>query len=450
MHVATTMIFEAGPLRTEGGGIDFAAFRRANEAALHRIPRYRQKLDYTPIEAWPVWVDDESFNLDYHLRHVALPDPGSELQLQELAGRIRSTPLDREKPLWEAWLVEGLEEDRFAVITKIHHAMIDGASGMGLAEILFSPEPDYQLPAAPRYIPRRRPSRFELLRDMALRRLSLPLRMLSSLRGLQRETEDLLAEVRVRTRALGELIGTAARQPSETPISGPNSPHRRFTWRVLPLDEVRAVRRKLGCSLNDVVLATVTGAVRSFLQRRQSDPASLRFRVSAPVSMRAPGDMTAGNQVSTWNLDLPVHEADRIAQVERIFAVTRHLKDSRNALAIDMMMQVADWMPMGLLALGSRSIQGQTNMIVTNVPGPQVPLYLLGAKLLGMYPQVPLIPGTGIGVALISYDGRLCWGFNGDYELVPDLDLFAQDVEASFKDLTMAATSEAGRLPLPR
>jgi len=439
MHVAATQVFETGRLATGDGGVDFDAYRRATEAVLHRIPRYRQRLQWIPLESHPVWVDDPDFNIEYHLRHASLPRPGTEEQLKRLSARIMGQPLDRSKPLWEIWVVEGLEGGRFAVISKIHHCMVDGSSGVDLAQILMSLTPDFEIEEAPRYIPRPLPSGSRLLVDEWARRATIPLRVLRGLRAFRRETEDLAGELKIRTRALTGLFGMY-RSASESPVNGDIGPHRRFDWLEMPLEDVKAVRRKLGCSLNDVVLATVTGAVRSFMQERQVDPASLEFRVSAPVSVRREGEQgRLGNRVSAWILELPIGEADRLKQLEALHATTQELKESRQAVGVDMLMQAANWMPSALLALGARASSGPINAIVTNVPGPQFPLYLLGAKLEAMYPQVPLLPNTGLGVALVSYNGRLCWGFNADYELVPDLVRFVALVRESFLDLAKLA-----------
>jgi len=439
MHVAATSIFDAGSLKTADGGIDIEAFRNATEAVLHQIPRYRQKLQWIPFENHPVWVDDRDFNLNYHIRHTALPRPGKEEQLKHLAARIQAQPLDRARPLWEIWLVEGLEGDRFAMISKIHHCMIDGISGVDLATILLSPTPEREFQESPAYIPRPAPSSTELLLDSIARRVTTPLQIVRSFREFARQTEDLQQEILVRAQAVRELLGWAVRSASSTPINGPLGPHRRFDWLTMPLDEVKVVRRALGCSLNDVVLAVVTGAVREFLMRRRVDPESIDFRVSAPVSVRRDDERgKLGNRVSSWILRLPIGEPDPLKRVEQINTETQELKESRQALGVEMMMAVAEWTPSVLLSLGSRAASGPINMIVTNVPGPQLPLYLLGAELLELFPQVPLLENTGLGVALFSYNGRLCWGFNADYDLVPDLFVFVRQVQQAFDDLARA------------
>ncbi|MDG2303200.1 MAG: wax ester/triacylglycerol synthase family O-acyltransferase [Candidatus Binatia bacterium] len=436
MHVAATQIYDAGDLATGQGGIDFQKYKRATEAILHLVPRYRQKLKWIPIENRAVWVDDRHFNLDYHIRHTSLPRPGEMDQLARLSQRIMSQPLDRGRPLWEIWVVEGMQDNRFAVITKIHHCMIDGASGVDLSMILMSPTPDRQVDEPVPYIPRPVPSTYELLRDEMLDRVKAPLELIRGVRRFATETEDLRTEVGIRLRALQELAGWAMRGASETPINGPVGPHRRFDWMTMPLNDIKAVRRALGCTVNDIVLATVSGAVRNYLLRRRVDPAELDFRTSAPVSVRKDEDKgKMGNNVSSWIIRLPIGEPDPIRRIEAIHETTQELKRSKQALGVEMMMAAAEWAPSSLLSLGAQAASGPINMIVTNVPGPQFPLYMLGAKLEAMFPVVPLLDNMGLGVALMSYDGKVCWGFNADYEMIPDLSSFVRLIGESFAEI---------------
>lgn len=443
MHVAATQIFEAGPLRTADGGIDIDAVKRAIESVLHRLPRYRQRLEWIPIENHPVWVDDREFHLDYHIRHTSLPRPGSSEQLKRLSARIMAQELDRSRPLWETWVVEGLKGDRFALITKIHHCVIDGSAGVDLAQILLSPYPEYEVGEVARWVPRSVPSGWTLLRDSVWRYVGLPLQAVRGFRELRAHTENLSGELLVRARAITELLGWAVRPASETPLNGRLGPHRRLDWLPMRLAEFKAVSKALGCPVNDLVLATVTGAVRDFLMYRRVHPGEIDFRVSAPVSVRRDEERgRMGNRVSSWIVRLPIDEPDPRRRLEAIHAVTGELKASKQALGVEMMMALAEWTPNVLISLGARAASGPINMIVTNVPGPQFPLYMLGAKLLELYPQVPLLENTGLGVALFSYDGKLCWGFNADYDLLPDLRVFVGCIEASFHELARAAGVE--------
>jgi WS/DGAT/MGAT family acyltransferase len=440
MHVASTQIFEVGPLATPEGGVDFEEFKRFTESILHQIPRYREKLKWIPIEARPVWVDDPHFSIDYHVRHTSLPKPGSEEQLRKLAARVMEQQLDRERPLWEIWVVEGLSHDRFAIITKIHHCMIDGASGVDISQILMRTTPDRTIVEGPRYIPRQEPTWRELLLDAACDRIGLPLRVLRSFREFRRETGNLRDEIALRTRAIRDAIANQLSSASQTPINGDLGPHRLFDWWSVSLDDVKALRRALDCTVNDVILTVVTGAFREFLARRQIRPEDLDFRVQAPVSVRSERERgTLGNRVSAWLVRLPLDEADPRKQLERIYATTQELKHSHQALGVDMILGVVELMPNALLSLGAQAASGTMNSIVTNVPGPQFPLYALGAEMVAVYPQVPLLLNVGLGIALVSYNGRVCWGFNADLGLVPDLADFVVRIQNAFARLAEVA-----------
>ncbi len=446
MHVSAIQVFEPGPLRTAGGGIDIDRIRAAYASALHRIPRYRQKLIWIPIEDRPVWVDDSDFHLDYHVRHVSLPRPGTEEALRRVASRIIAGHLDRHRPLWEMWVVEGLEHERFAIISKTHHCMLDGSAGVELTHTLLSPSPETDVPPAVPWTPRPVPTPAELLRDEAWRYASLPFRALRSLRNYQGEVKDVAHEVQTRVQALRDFFGTATSPSSDTPINGPLSQNRRFDWLATSLADVKAVRRQLSCTVNDVVLATVTGACRSYLLERGVALDELVFRASVPVSLRAEDDHSrAGNRVSSWFLDLPVAEPDPLAQVHAIRQETARLKESRQAMGMEMLMAAAELAPSGMLALGTGFASDPVNLIVTNIPGPQVPLYMLGSRMLAMIPEVPLLQDIGLGIALMSYDGGIFWGFTGDYDLIPDLDRFVTLVERSFAELAEAAGVEIAR-----
>jgi WS/DGAT/MGAT family acyltransferase len=440
MHVAAIEIFEAGPLRTAEGGIDIGKIRAAYAGALHRIPRYRQKLLWIPIENRPVWVDDPDFNLDYHVRHVSLPRPGGEEELRQVASRILANHLDRHKPLWEIWVVEGIEHDRFAIIAKTHHCMLDGSAGVEMAQVLLSPSPDAEIAKAQPWWPRAIPTPQQLVRDEAWRYATLPLRALRGLREFREEAGDVVAEIGARAKAMRDFFSTTTSLSSDTPINGSLSPHRRFDWLKLSLADVKAVRRKMGCTVNDVFMATVTGACREYLRGRGVALDDIVFRASTPVSLRSEDDHSqAGNRVSSWFVDLPVAEPDRAAQLEAIHAETQRLKESRQAMGMEMLMAAAEFAPSGILALGAGLAGGPVNIIVTNVPGPQFPLYILGSRMLAMIPEVPLIENVGLGIALMSYDGSVFWGFTADYDLVPDLEHFVALIDRSFAELAALA-----------
>lgn len=446
MHVASVCIHDAAPLQSEDGGVDIQRIRKGVAGVLHRIPRYRQKLAWIPLAGTPVWVDDAEFRIEYHIRHTALPRPGETIQLKRLAARVMAQRLDRARPLWEIWIVEGLADGRFAVISKTHHCMIDGVSGVDLMNVIMSPEPDAPVAEAPPFVPRRAPTDFELARDEALRQLRMPAQALRGLGALSqvaaREAGAARREILSRLRSAALTLGTGLRRVSATPFNRPIGPHRRFDWTTHPLAEIKAIRRALGGSLNDVVLAIVAGAVRRFLEYRRVDVRGLKFRVLAPVSVRDESESGAlGNRVSAWFVPLPISEAAPAARLRAIAEVTEGLKAQRSAVGAQLLTQAAEWTPATLLSLGARNATRLQpfNFVVTNVPGPQLPLYLLGARMRETYPLVPLVDGSGFGIALFSYDGRLHWGFNADYELMPDLKRMVAFVDDAFAELCKAA-----------
>jgi WS/DGAT/MGAT family acyltransferase len=443
MHIGGTAIYEAGPLRTADGGVDIARIREYVDSRLHRIPRYRQVLHEVPIDGHPAWVDDQHFNIDYHVRHTSLPRPGDDAQLKRLSGRIMSQQLDRSKPLWEMWIVEGLAGgDRFALISKVHHCMVDGMSSVDLLEVLLTPQPTPAVEPPPRWIPRPVPSRWDLVQAETVRRVRAPFETIAGFRRVLSEVEDPRSNLRSMMRAVRDTVRVSLRRTSDTPLNQPIGPHRRFDWLAMSVADVKAVKNALGGSLNDVVLATVAGAVREYLEGRHVNVENLEFRVMAPVSVRAGEERgTLGNRVSAWVVDMPIAERDPRRRLESIREATARLKESKQALGADLLSQAVSWTPSTLLSLGSRMVLRALpfNLVVTNVPGPQVPLYLLGARMLENYGQVPLTDYLGLGIVLFSYAGRLCWGFNADWDLVPDLADFVRATEKSFRELCAAA-----------
>lgn len=449
MHVASAAIFEAGPLSAGDGGINIERITAHIASRLHRIPRYRERLARIPIEGHPVWIDDERFNLHYHVRHTCLPKPGDERQLKRMSARIMSQQLDRGKPLWETWIVEGLEGGRMAMLSKVHHCMVDGVSGVDLLTVLLSPTPTTAIHDPVRWIPRPAPSAAALLRDEIGARINAPLSFVSR---LLRQPAAVMTEARDDLEAVAESLGASLRLASDTPLNAPIGPHRRFDWMPMDIAAVREVRQRLGGTMNDVVLATVSGAVRRFLERRSVDVSQLEFRVFVPVSMRGADDRgKLGNRVAGWFVDLPIAERDPRKVLASVRDTTMRLKGSRQSRGAEIFTEMSEWTGTSVLSLGMRlaSRAHPFNLVVTNVPGPPQPLYLLGARMLEAYPMVPLAQNMGLGIALFSYAGRLFWGFNADWDVVPDLHDFVSAVGTSFAELRNAG-SHAGKAPAPR
>ena len=446
MHVSSVATFEVGSLCTPEGGVDIERIRTYVGSRLHLMPRYRQVIRYIPVENHPVWVDDETFNLQYHVRHSCLPQPGTDAELGLLCARIMSQKLDRSKPLWEMWVVEGLDEGRrFAIVNKIHHCMIDGMSGVDLMRVLLSVEPKTTCEPAPSWAPRIPPSRVALVTDAALRWASGPLSLMWNAAGIARDALDPHSALRDRLRAVGQTLQSGAHSVAKTPLNGPIGPHRRFERREMALSDVRAVRQVLGGSVNDVVLASVAGGLQRYFSRRKVDLKGDDFVVAAPVSVRGDAEQgTMGNRVSAWLIPLPLTEESPGMRLQKISRLTAELKESRQALGAEALSGVGEWTPSTLLSVAARVITQvlPINMVVTNVPGPQFPLYMLDARLIDNYGQVPLIEGLGLGIALLSYDGRICWGFNADWDVVPDVADLADDVEAAFEELLCLARGD--------
>jgi WS/DGAT/MGAT family acyltransferase len=430
MHVGAITIFEGGALLRDGG-LDFARIRRLAGPALRRNRRFRQRLEHVPLIGQPVWVDDARFQLDYHLRHTALPEPGDERQLKRLFGRVMSQKLDLHKPLWEMWFVEGLPGDRFAVITKVHHCMIDGVSGVDLLATLMDPEAEAEAQraeeeaAVPREpLPRPAPSGLELLADEARRRLALPLEALRAGREALAHPIAGARELAGAVESLREILTPGFEGSSHTPLNPDIGPHRRFDWMRTPLAEPREIKKRLGGTLNDVVLACVAGGVRRFLEGRGTPVNDLVFRAQVPVDVRTPEEHgELGNRVAMLVAPLPVAEPDPRRRYERVLETTARLKASRQAQGTLLLEKIGEWTSKELLAavVHLTSQQLAFNIVVTNVPGPQVPVHMLGSRLLEIYPLVPLFSNQGVGIALFSYDGMLHWGLNADWDAVPDL-----------------------------
>ncbi|HYB98079.1 MAG TPA: wax ester/triacylglycerol synthase family O-acyltransferase [Candidatus Limnocylindrales bacterium] len=446
MHIAGTATFDAAALTKEDGGIDIDRIRSYVESRLHLIPRYRQRLQQSWFLSAPIWVDYDHFNIHYHVRHTALPKPGDERQLKRLSARIMSQHLDRARPLWEIWIVEGLDDGaRFAMVSKVHHCMVDGVSSVDLMNVLLTPFPIEEFEPAPRYVPRPAPSELDLLMETAGGILRLPLDVGSKITDLATQAGDPRSDVRARLRALrgmvGEIVGTSLRN-ADTPLNQNVGPHRRFDWLAMELDAIKAVKNRLGGTVNDVVLATVAGALRRFLERRRFSCEGIDFRVMAPVSVRAQDERGAlGNRVSAWIVPMPLTERDPRRRLQVIRETTSHLKEAKQAMGAEVLAQVAEWTPSTILSLaaGMATRALPFNLVVTNVPGPQVPLYMLGARMRDNHGFVPLLDGLCLGIVLFSYAGQLFWGLTADWDLIPDLHDFVEDIEESFAELRQAA-----------
>jgi diacylglycerol O-acyltransferase / wax synthase len=436
MHVASTTIFEGPP-----PGHD--EFRDHIASRLHLVPRFRQKLRSVPLgQGRPIWVDDPHLNLDYHVRRTALPPPGSEEQLRTLAARIFSQQLDRSKPLWEIWLAEGLMEDRFAVIGKTHHALVDGVSGIDITSVLYdaSPEPAGTAGEGEPWLPSPEPSSLKLLADAWLERATSPAEIARGVRATLRGPRRVAGELRENLGLAGKFVGAGLSAP-KTPLNVEIGPHRRFEWVTADLEEFKRIKDELGATVNDVVLAAVSGALTRYLKARGVDTTDLELRAMVPVSVRADEEHGAlGNRVAAIMAPLPIWCEDPAKRLKLIHETMGDLKRSGQAVGAEILTGLADFAPPTIASQAARLQPAQRffNLVVTNIPGPQFPLYVLGRKMIALFPMVPLARRQAVCVGIMSYDGQIHFGLIGDFDAMSDLDSLALDLEASITELSEA------------
>ena len=439
MHVGSVLVFD-------GDAPPYEEFVAKIEQRLHLVPRYRQKLAWPPlVQSRPVWIDDPHFNARYHVRHTALPAPAGEEELKRLAGRIFAQGLDRSKPLWELWLVDRIGEDRFALISKTHHALVDGVSGVDISTVLFDLEPDPPEPEpAPAWYPRPEPSAAALLATSFAERAGVPLDAVRGALGAARHPERAVAGGGKAVKGVAAMAaGVTGAPPS--PLNVRIGSHRRFAWVDADLDRFKAIKSALGGTVNDVVLTVVAGALRSFAIRRGRDPEGMELKAMVPVSVRVDAERGAlGNRVAAMYAPLPLYAEDPQERFAIVHAAMGGLKESGQAVGAEVLTRLAGFAAPTVLDQASRLQTRQRffNLVVTNVPGPQFPLFLQGRRLRAFYPQVPLTLNTALGIAIMSYDGRLGFGLLGDYDAMPDLDAVADDLEAAIDELAQAAGVE--------
>ena len=438
MHIGSVGVFEGPPPRPD----------ELREMVLHKlsfVPRYRQVVRFVALGVGrPVWVDDHHFNLDYHLRRTALPAPGGDAELRRLVGRVMSQQLDRHKPLWEMWIIEGLDEQRWALLSKIHHCMVDGVSGTDLITVMLDPERSPEPPEEDSWTPRPEPHGVELLAR--------------SLAGAVSSTYELACAlaaprslaVRGRDTAQGLLrLRDVIRPTPPSSLNGPVGPHRRWGWARTRLSDVKTVRSALGGTVNDVVLVAITGGFRDLLISR-GESVDRVVRTLVPVSVRSAGEHGVyNNRVSAMFAELPVGIADPRRRLDAIRVQMADLKYSKEAVAGEVLTSLAGFAPPMLLALaerlGTRVPQHNVNTVTTNVPGPQHPLYAAGRRMLESFPYVPLGGHVRVGVAIFSYDGALTFGVTGDYDTAADLDVLCGGIERAMAELVdLAASDTAG------
>jgi diacylglycerol O-acyltransferase len=438
MHVGAVMIFDGPPPAYE----ELADHVRGR---LHLVPRFRQKLAFPPLETGrPLWVDDPSFNLEYHIRHTALPAPGSEQQLRALAARVHSQALDRTKPLWEMWLVQGLDGGRFALLSKTHHALVDGVSGVDLATVLFDLQ---QTPGEVEHSntpwrPHDTPSAIDMAARGVRGLIALPFDAASRAIGAAARPGDALAETREALEGIGEVVWAGLNPAPETPLNVEIGPHRRFVWVRQELADFKTIKRALGGTVNDVVLAVTAGALQRWLRSRGVRTEGLELRALVPVSIRSRHERhQLGNLLAAMRAPLPVYVEDPAARLRVVRQAMRGLKESKQAVGAEVLAGMQALAPPTILAQASR-LNFSTrlfNLLVTNVPGPQFPLYVLGRRLDDLFPIAFLPKRHALAVAIMSYDGGMDFGLLADYDSMPDIEQLAEMFDASLAELLEAA-----------
>jgi diacylglycerol O-acyltransferase / wax synthase len=432
-HIGSVGVFEGPP--PAAGEVSDAIARR-----LPLVPRYRQKVRFVPLALGrPTWVDDPHFNLDYHVRRTALPSPGGDEELRNLVGRVMSQQLDRAKPLWELWVAEGLDEGRWALISKTHHCMVDGVSATDLLSVLLDSEREPSPPERDAWRPEPEPNPPELVAHALAQRAASPYEgartALAVLRGPRRVAREALQV----GRGLANLRGVAS-PGHATSLNGPIGPHRRWDWARSRLSDIKQIRDAHGGTVNDVVLAAITGGFRELLLERGEEVEGRVVRTLVPVSVRAEEERGSyNNKVSAMFAELPVEIEDPVARLNSIHEEIQQLKRSGQAVAAERLTALSGFAPAMLLALGgrvgSRLPQRSVNTVTTNVPGPQHPLYLTGRRMLEAFPFVPLGGWVRIGVAIFSYDGNINFGVTGDRDTAPDIAVLCAGIERSMGEL---------------
>ena len=439
MHVGGVAVFDP----PKGAGeFDYEALVELVSRRISLVQRYRQKVRGVPGKlANPVWVDDEDFDITYHVRRSALPRPGSLDQLRELVGRVQSRQLDRNRPLWEIYLVEGLADGRFAIITKTHHAMVDGISAIDIGTLILDATTTPREIPDDGWIPRREPSSVSLVVNALTDSLRRPTQVIDTIRGEVADVRAIGARVTGAATGLLAAARTSLRPAPDSPLNARIGEQRRYGMAATDLDDYKRVRKSHGGTVNDVVLATVAGALRVWLLTRgESVTPATSVRAMVPVSVRTE-DQTGGlgNRVSAMFVDLPVGEPSPVVRLHQVSYAMKAHKESGQSVAADAIVALSGFAPPTIHSAAARLASGFSrrlfNVVVTNVPGPQFPLYAAGAQMLECYPVVPLSKGQAVSVGLTSYNGGVYYGLNADRDAMPDVDVLAQCIEESLAEL---------------
>ena len=446
MHLGSLMVFE-GPAPAYSDLVDLFV------AKLPQVPRYRQVVRTVPLHVFrPAWADDENFEIGYHVRHAAVPKPGKARQLRQLAGRIFAQRLDRDRPLWEVWLLEGIEGGRWALISKVHHALVDGVGGTDLMTVMFDLSPDADRAAPGSWAPEPGPSALSMVVSGARDTVTWPLRQLADAPGFLQSRLRSRADLLRFGRGLG---GSALRltAPSASSLNGPIGPHRRWAWTTASLSRVKRIRAALGGTVNDILLAAITRGFRDLLAERGELTEGLVVRSLVPISLRRQDERgVVTNRVSAVLANLPVGEPDPMRRLALLRGQMDDLKRTRQAVGAELLTQMLGFAAPTLLALGSRAAfqlpQPLVQTVTTNVPGPRFPLFVLGRQMVEAYPYVPIGDNVRISIAIFSYLDRFSFGITADYGAAPDLDVLVKGIRRGLAEL-QAKSSASRRAAAP-
>ena len=445
MHIGGVAIFEPSPLGS--GEALYKGISALIETRLELMPRYRQKVAFIPLSLdIPVWVDDPDFNISNHVLHAAVPSPGGDHEIQDLVARLFSVQLDRGRPLWEMYVVEGLSGGRWALISKTHHSMVDGMSNLELATVLLDVEPTPSTSGmkVSRWEPPSGPSALELLIQSMADRLKRPGKLLNAAKAVMENPRGLADSLR--DTASGLAVTARTVRTDKSVLNGSIGPSRVYTYRRASLEDFRLVKSTFGGTINDVVLAAVTGGLREFLAIRGYDPDEESLQALCPVSIRDASEKSAlGNRLAMMLVKLPLKQKDPVKRLEKVRATVDHLKARKQAVGADFLLKLAGFAPSTLHAMVARSAIGQVgfNLVVTNVPGPQFPLYCQGSRLMEAFPVAFLYDGQQVAIAIFSYCGYLNFGYIGDKKGMADMELLADCVDKGLRELVAAAHRKA-------
>lgn len=437
MHVGGAIIFEGPPP-------DYQEFLDSAARRLQLVPRFRQKLLTVPFGLGrPVWVDDPHFNIEYHVRQTALPAPGDDAKLKRLTARIMSQQLDRSKPLWELWFAEGLGSDRWALISKTHHCLVDGTSGVDIMSVILDLTPEGEKLEPEAWRPDPEPTPDALIVDALKERLTSPAEAIRILQSSILDPAQIPNRLIESAKALGAFVGGSLDFAPQSSLNTQIGPHRRFETVLVDLAELKRIKNSLGGTVNDVVLSVVAGGLRRLLKARGEQTDDLELRAMVPVSVRADADKGAlGNQVASIWAPLPISEGDPVARLHFVSEKMKDLKESGQAVGAQILTSLGEYAPPTILSQASRLVARQRayNLVVTNIPGPQFPLYSVGREMKEVYPVVPLSANTTIGIALMSYNGTVGFGILADFDAAPDVAVLAEGIEKSIAELGAHAT----------